>query len=348
MIYGKFVQTVPNCTEYQDTFGLFENSFSNVFSILDENHLFSDSAYVSIQEKYDMLLEGVIGDIFNAIGEAIKKFIEWIKSFFTKAQKKIEEKDKKFKKPGSKYSDEVIKASVDDAEEFINREENKIPYLVLEKNFTSFILDENPTMNTDFIGKIFNIINSGYKEKLDLDREQILLEGKKAMLQILNSDIQKQIDWSNAEESLEEIFDKLPCESIEFENCDVKSLLTKLSDKCTKGFSSKKFNYKKLESVITKFGDNISDILNKMKSDFNKFIKQTHPDNHINDSEKDKEFNQNYMTLMVAMKDFFKEMSGNIKDLLLMLERSESMNLTNINGLIHILDSHNKEKKANS
>lgn len=92
MIYGRFVQTVPNNNKtFQTIFD--ETTFANVFSIMDESHLFADSSYVSIQEKYDMLLEGVIGDIFNAI----KKFIEWVKNFFAKLFKRQSETSEKIK-----------------------------------------------------------------------------------------------------------------------------------------------------------------------------------------------------------------------------------------------------------
>lgn len=328
MIYGRFVQTVPNSNKtFQSVFD--ETTFSNVFSIMDESHLFVDPSYVSIQEKYDMLLEGVIGDIFNAIKNAIKKFIEWIKNFFSKLFKKQSETSAKIKDATEKAEkEESDKSSIDDSvkrmRKFLDRSEKDDFFVIMDNNWASAILNQNPDLGTDFITKFFSIIQDGYKKNIKDVFENITAEIEKVKARIYAPGFYKDIG-SNTENISPKIreqkelytsYIKHKFHVIEFKKADSDSdIETKINQfrKESKVNHNSTFDFHGVEKKVDKFASDVDKIVDSLKKDFNKFAKEVHPDNARNDSDEMKAKKQNYMTCLNYIRGFFSKISIEFK-----------------------------------
>ena len=322
MIYGKFVQTIPNNSSFDSIFD--EGTFSNVFSIMDENHLFADASFVSIQEKYDMLLEGVIGDIFNAIANAIKKFFEWIKNFFTGLFKKQSETSTKIKDATEKVKDKSDNSSIDKSvermKEFLAKNEKDDFFVIMDDNWTSIILNENPDLGTDFISKLFSIITDGYKKNIKDVFGDINDEIENVKARIYTSEFYEDIgnytdnipsNYTGIRESYI-LYLKQKAHVIEFKKADSDSdIEAKINQfrKESKVNHGSSFDFVGIEKKIDKFASDVDKIVKSLKKDFNKFTKEIHPDNAKNNTDEEKTRKQNYMVCLNCTRDFFNKVA---------------------------------------
>lgn len=342
MIYGKFVQTIPNNNKtFQSVFD--ETTFTNVFAIMDESHLFADESYVSIQEKYDMLLEGVIGDIFNAITNAIKKFFEWIKNFFSKLFKKQSETSEKIKDATEKAEekeesgDSSIDKSVKRMRDFLDKNEKDDFFVIMDNNWASIILNENPDLGTDFITKLFSIISDGYKKNVKDVFGDINSEIEKVKARIYTPEFYKDIEgntdnFAGQQSAIKEIcisYLKQKGHVIEFKKADSDSdIEAKINQfrKESKVNRKPSFDFFGVEKKIDKFASDVNKIVNSLKKDFNKFTKEVHPDNSRDDSDEVKTKKQNYMVCLNCIKNFFDKVAFEFR---LMYSTAYDINLSN-------------------
>lgn len=316
MIYGKFVQTIPNNSSFDSIFD--EGAFNNVFSIMDENHLFADSSFVSIQEKYDMLLEGVIGDIFEGIKNAIKKFFEWIKSFFSKLFKKKSDSSDKIKKMREDLEKALNRPLADCVEPFkkILNESNYVKngklLIIMDNNWIYSILNENPDFGTDFINKILSIISDGYKKNIKNIIPNIEGEIEKIQHRIYTPDFSKFISHSGMTDELLDEYIEKKISNIIFSASDSDSILeSKLEQFAKKPKCTTIFDFKAIENKISKFTDDVNKVIDSLKKDFNKLTKEFHPDtNKADDSDEKKDLKSNYMVCLNIARDFFKKIAS--------------------------------------
>ena len=326
MIYGRFVQTVPsNNKTFQTVFD--ETTFSNVFSIMDESHLFADKSYISIQEKYDMLLEGVIGDIFNAIANAIKKFFEWVKNFFSglfKKQSETSAKVKEIKEKAAKASPKSFADAVEPMKKLLNNEnyaENGNIMVMMESNWVSSILTENPDLGTDFIGKMFSIISDGYKKNIKDVIPDINAEIDRIRVRIYNPEFFKFVSNNGGftETVVDDYAKKQGLHIIEFSASDsdntIESKLKQFKDLSKNYDATPSFNFDAVEKKISKFADDVDKVIGSLKKDFNKLIKELHPDNNkADDTDEQKELKSNYMNCLNSAKNFFKKVASEFQE----------------------------------
>ena len=321
MIYGRFVQTIPNNNKtFQTIFD--ETTFANVFSIMDESLLFADSSYVSIQEKYDMLLEGVIGDIFNAIKNAIKKFIEWVKNFFSKLFKRksdVDEKCKKLKENLEKKLNRPLADAVEPMKEYLKKSqyvENGELTIILNDDWVSSILVEDPDLGTDFISKIFSIISNGYKKNIKDVIPDVDAEIAQIQTRIYSPDFRKFIESKGfSNEAVEEYIKKnIRCITFSTSDSDndIESKLTQFKKARSSGGA---FDYFSVEKKITKFADDVNKAVDSIKKDMNKLTKELHPDNSKGDETNDqKELKANYINCLNAVRDFFRKIASEFQE----------------------------------